>query len=160
VQDGGVTRVGNGNWIMAYVHIAHDCQIGDNTIFANNAHLAGHVHIGDHAILGGFTGYHQFVHVGAHSFVGMGSMVTQDVPPYVTVSGNTARPHGINSEGLKRRGYSAVAISAIKAAYKTLYKSSLTLDEARSALIEQARSCAEVQPMIDFLANSSRGIVR
>ncbi len=159
-QDGGVTRVGNGNWIMAYVHIAHDCQIGDNTIFANNAHLAGHVHIGDHAILGGFTGYHQFVHVGAHAFVGMGSMVTQDVPPYVTVSGNTARPHGINSEGLKRRGYSAAAISAIKSAYKTLYKSSLTLEEARSALTEQARACAELQLMIDFLANSSRGIVR
>lgn len=160
VQDVGVTRVGNDNWIMAYVHIAHDCQIGSHTIFANNAHLAGHVHVGDYAILGGFTGFHQFVHVGMHAFIGMGSMVVQDVPPYVTVSGNSARPHGINSEGLKRRGYPTSTVAALKRAYRTLYKSGLTLDEARALLTEQARECVEIQPLIDFLATSSRGIVR
>jgi UDP-N-acetylglucosamine acyltransferase len=118
VQDGGLTRVGNDNWIMAYVHVAHDCMVGNNTIFANNATLAGHVSVGDWAILGGFTGVHQFVRVGAHSFCGVGTVLLQDLPPFVTVSGNPASPHGINSEGLKRRGYSSDGIMAIKRAYK------------------------------------------
>ena len=113
-QDLGVTRVGNDNWIMAYVHVAHDCQVGNHTIFANNATLAGHVHVGDWAILGGFTGVHQFVRVGAHSFCGVSTVLLQDLPPYVTVSGNPSRPHGINSEGLKRRGYSSVSLMAYR----------------------------------------------
>ena len=123
VQDAGVTRLGNDNWVMAYVHVAHDCQIGDHTIFANNAQLAGHVHIGDYAILGGFTGVHQFVRVGAHSFTAIATVLVHDLPPYVMAAGDTAKPYGINVEGLRRRGYSAESLAAIKRAYKTLYKS-------------------------------------
>jgi len=159
-QDAGVTRLGSHNWIMAYVHLAHDCQIGDNTIFANNTQLAGHVHIGDHVILGGFTGVHQFVRIGAHAITGISSVVLQDVPPYVMVSGSSARPYGINAEGLKRRGFAPAAIAGIKRAYKTLYKSGLTLDQARSALSEQARDCAQIQLLVDFLAIPGRGIAR
>ena len=160
VQDAGVTRLGNGNWIMAYVHLAHDCQIGDHTIFANNAQLAGHVHVGDYAILGGFTGVHQFVRIGAHSFTAIATVLVHDLPPYVMAAGDTAKPHGINTEGLRRRGYSAAALAAIKRAYKTLYKSGLTLDQARAQLAEQARTCAEIGPLTDFLQSSTRGIVR
>jgi UDP-N-acetylglucosamine acyltransferase len=159
-QDAGATRVGSDNWIMAYVHVAHDCQVGDHTIFANNATLAGHVHIGDWAILGGFTGVHQFVRVGAHSFCGVGTVLLQDLPPYVTVAGNPARPHGINSEGLRRRGYSPESISAIKRAYRTLYRSGLSLDEARSQIAVIAAESPEVKPFAEFVAASSRGIVR
>jgi UDP-N-acetylglucosamine acyltransferase len=114
VQDGGVTRLGDNNWIMAYVHLAHDCQVGNNTIFANNAQLAGHVRVDDHAILGGFTVVHQFVHIGRHAITAMGSILLQDLPPYVTAAGNTAKPYGINSEGLKRRGFSAASLGALK----------------------------------------------
>lgn len=160
VQDQGVTRVGNDNWIMAYVHIAHDCVVGDHTIFANNATLGGHVHIGDWAILGGFTGVHQFGRVGAHSFCGVGTVLTQDLPPYVTVAGNPAAPHGINSEGLRRRGFSAEAIAAIKRAYKLLYRSGLSLAEARARIVELAAEHAELEPLADFIADSGRGIVR
>ncbi|TCV90188.1 acyl-ACP--UDP-N-acetylglucosamine O-acyltransferase [Sulfurirhabdus autotrophica] len=160
IQDVGVTKIGNDNWIMAYVHIAHDCQIGNNTIFANNASLAGHVHIDDFVILGGFTLVHQFCHVGAHVFTGMGSSIVQDVPPYVTVAGNPSKPHGINSEGLKRRGYSSEAIMQIKRAYKTLYRAGLTLEEAKRALSEQVIDCPELGIFLEFLAASSRGIVR
>ncbi|HEY6897233.1 MAG TPA: acyl-ACP--UDP-N-acetylglucosamine O-acyltransferase [Rhodocyclaceae bacterium] len=159
-QDVGVTRLGNDNWIMAYVHLAHDCQVGNNTIFANNAQLAGHVHVGDWAILGGFTVVHQFVRIGAHSMTGMGSILFQDLPPYVMASGNTAVPHGLNSEGLKRRGFSADALSALRRAYKTLYKSGLRLEEARSALNQQAEEQAEVKPLAEFIATAGRGIVR
>ncbi|MBS4096842.1 MAG: acyl-ACP--UDP-N-acetylglucosamine O-acyltransferase [Sulfuricella sp.] len=159
-QDVGVTRVGDDNWIMAYVHLAHDCQVGNHTIFANNAQLAGHVHVGDFAILGGFTGVHQFCHVGAHTITAVGSVVLKDIPPYVTAAGNTAKPHGINSEGLKRRGFSATTIAAIKRAYKTLYRNGLTLEEAQTALVEQTASCAEVGALVDFLAHSTRGIIR
>ena len=159
-QDAGVTRVGNDNWIMAYVHVAHDCQVGDHTIFANNATLAGHVHVGDWAILGGFTGVHQFVRVGAHSFCGVGTVLLQDLPPYVTVSGNPAQPHGINSEGLKRRGYTSEAIMAIKRAYRSLYRSGLSLDEARKAIAQTAHEHEAVKPFSDFIAVSNRGIVR
>ncbi|MFV0664213.1 acyl-ACP--UDP-N-acetylglucosamine O-acyltransferase [Denitromonas sp.] len=159
-QDAGVTRVGNDNWIMAYVHVAHDCQVGDHTIFANNATLAGHVHVGDWAILGGFTGVHQFVRVGAHSFCGVGTVLLQDLPPYVTVSGNPSRPHGINSEGLKRRGYSSDDIMAIKRAYRSLYRSGLSLEEARQHIAAAAQENEAVKPFSDFIAVSNRGIVR
>jgi len=159
-QDAGVTRMGSDNWIMAYVHIAHDCQVGDRTIFANNATLAGHVHVGDWAILGGFTGVHQFVRVGAHAFCGVGTVLLQDLPPFVTVSGNPASPHGINSEGLKRRGFTADDIRVIKRAYKTLYREGLSLDEARSRIRESAESCEALTPFSEFISTSSRGIVR
>lgn len=159
-QDAGATRVGNGNWFMAYVHLAHDCQVGSNTIFANNAQLAGHVHIGDHVILGGYTGVHQFCRIGAHSITGIGSVVLQDVPPYITASGDTAKPYGINVEGLKRRGFTASAITELKRAYKTLYRSSLTLEQAKKALARQVKDCPEVQALLDFLSSSTRGIIR
>ena len=160
VQDVGVTRLGNDNWIMAYVHLAHDCQVGNHTIFANNAQLAGHVHVGDWAILGGFTAVHQFVRIGAHSMTAMGSALLQDLPPYVMAAGNTAEPHGINSEGLKRRGFSAEAISAIRRAYKTLYKSGLKLDEARAAIAGEVATVPELALLESFLAQAGRGIVR
>lgn len=160
VQDAGVTRVGNHNWIMAYVHLAHDCQIGNHTIFANNAQLAGHVHIGDHVVLGGFTGVHQFCRVGAHSMTAIGAVVLQDVPPYVMAAGNTAEPRGINSEGLKRRGYSAEAIAAIRRAYKTLYKSGLSLDEARAQIAAEAIAQPALLPLAEFLATPGRGVIR
>jgi UDP-N-acetylglucosamine acyltransferase len=159
-QDAGVTRVGNDNWIMAYVHLAHDCRVGNDTIFANNAQLAGHVDVGDHAILGGFTVVHQFVSIGAHSLTAMGTILLQDLPPYVTAAGNTAQPHGINAEGLKRRGFAPQTIASLRAAYKTLYKSALTLEEARAALQEQARSVPELAVLLEFLGRSRRGIVR
>ena len=160
VQGGGETRVGDDNWIMAYVHVAHDCTVGNHTIFANNAPLAGHVVVGDWAILGGFTGVHQFVRVGAHSFCGVGTVLLQDLPPYVTVAGNPAAPHGINAEGLRRRGFSPEAIAAIRRAYKLLYRSGLTLAEARERIAELAVEQPELQPLIDFLAQPGRGIVR
>jgi UDP-N-acetylglucosamine acyltransferase len=159
-QDAGVTRLGNDNWIMAYVHLAHDCQIGDHTILANNAQLAGHVIVGDHAILGGFTGVHQFVRVGAHSFTAIATVLVHDLPPYVMGAGNTAKPYGINVEGLRRRGFSAEAMAAIKRAYKTLYKSGLTLDQAKAQLAEQAKTCAEIGVLSEFLQGCTRGIVR
>jgi len=159
-QDAGVTRIGNDNWIMAYVHIAHDCQIASHTIFANNAQLAGHVHIGDYAILGGFTAVHQFCRIGAHSITGLATVVLQDIPPYVKASGNPVHPYGINSEGLRRRGFSADAIAALKRAYRTLYRSGLTLEDARAAIAAEASTSPEVQPIVDFLAVAGRGIVR
>jgi UDP-N-acetylglucosamine acyltransferase len=159
-QDAGVTRLGDDNWIMAYVHLAHDCQVGSNTIFANNAQLAGHVVVGDWTILGGFTVVHQFVRIGAHSMTAMGTILLQDLPPYVMASGNTAEPHGINSEGLKRRGFSAEAIAAIRRAYKILYKGGLTFDEARAGIGSAAEAVPELRILVDFLADAGRGIVR
>lgn len=159
-QDVGVTRIGNNNWIMAYVHVAHDCQIGDNVVFANSVQLAGHVHIGDYAILGGFTGVHQFVHIGAHSFMGIATILTQDVPAYVTVSGNPAKPFGINSEGLSRRGFSKEAIADIKRAYKILYRNGLSFEEAKAQIANKIATCPELKLLSDFLASSTRGIVR
>ena len=160
VQDGGVTRLGSDNWIMAYVHLAHDCTVGNNTIFANNAQLAGHVYVGDWAILGGFTVVHQFVRIGAHSMTAMGTILLQDLPPYVMASGNTAQPHGINSEGLKRRGFSTEAIAAIRRAYKLLYKEGLRLEEARDAIGNEATTIAELSILAEFLKDAGRGIVR
>ena len=159
-QDAGLTSVGNDNWIMAYAHFAHDCQVGSNTIFANLAQIAGHVTVGDWAILGGNTLVHQFVHVGAHSFTGMATYLPQDLPPYVSAAGNMAKPYGINKEGLKRRGFSPEAIQGLKRAYKTLYRKGLPLEEATRELEFQAKECAEVQLIVDFLARSKRGIIR
>lgn len=160
VQDAGATRIGDDNWIMAYVHLAHDCQIGSHTVFANNAQLAGHVHVGDYAILGGFTGVHQYVHIGAHAITAVGTMVLQDIPPFVTAAGNTAKPYGINSEGLKRRGFSAKSIACIKRAYKSLYRSGLSLEDARREIAEQLGECAELRLLVDFLDASRRAIIR
>ena len=160
LQDAGVTRLGNFNWIMAYVHLAHDCQIGNHTIFANNSQLAGHVHVGDYAILGGFTAVHQFCRIGAHSITAIGTAVLQDIPPFIIASGNTAKPYGINAEGLKRRGFAADVIVRIRRAYKTLYKSKLMLEEAREQIVEQARECAELRLLVEFLESSTRGIIR
>ena len=163
-QDGGVTRLGNDNWIMAYVHLAHDCQIGNHTIFANNAQLAGHVQVDDWAILGGHSGVHQFCKIGAHAMLGMFTSLTQDVPPYVILNGNPAAAHGINSEGLKRRGFSKEAIQALRHAYKLLYKSGHTLDEAKAALVAQEQSQPEhathIRLLREFLETSTRGIIR
>ena len=159
-QDVGVTKVGNDNWIMAYCHIAHDCQIGDHTTFANNASLAGHVHVGDYATLGGFTAVHQFCMIGAHSITAINTGVFKDVPPYIIAAGHEAQPYGINAEGLKRRGYSAEAITHLRRAYKTLYKSALTLEEAKEALALQIAECPEINLLLDFLAVSQRGIIR
>lgn len=160
IQDGGVTRLGNNNWIMAYVHVAHDCQLGNNITLANCVQLAGHVEIGDYAILGGFTGVHQFVKIGAHIMSGVSTVLLQDVPPYVMASGNPCAPHGINSEGLKRRGFSSSSIMAIKRAYKTLYRSGLNFEDAKHAISLQLAEHPELQPLSDFLAGSKRGIIR
>jgi UDP-N-acetylglucosamine acyltransferase len=159
-QDAGVTRIGDDNWIMAYVHIAHDCQVGNKTTFANNAQLAGHVVVEDWAILGGYTGVHQFCRVGAHVMTAVGTVVLQDVPPYLMAAGNTAQPYGINVEGLKRRGFTAESLSALKRAYRTLYKSGLLLEEAKIKLAEEAKTQPDVQRFVDFLAISKRGIIR
>jgi UDP-N-acetylglucosamine acyltransferase len=160
VQDKGVTRIGNDNWIMAYAHIAHDCQIGNHTIFANNSSLAGHVDVHDYAILGGFTLIHQFCKIGAHVITAVGSVVFKDIPPYVTAAGYDAKPHGINAEGLKRRGFSPAVITEIKRAYKVIYRKGLSLEEAKAQLSEQLASCPELDILLDFLNASTRGIVR
>ena len=158
--DAGVTRVGSDNWIMAYVHFAHDCQIGSHTIFANACQLAGHVTVGDWAIFGATTLVHQFVHIGAHAFTGMATYLPQDLPPFVTAAGNMARPYGINSEGLKRRGFSPQTINGLKQAYRTLYRRGLGLEEARRELESQAEDCPPVREILDFLAKTKRGIIR
>ena len=160
IQDAGVTRIGNDNWIMAYVHVAHDCQVGNNTIFANGASIAGHVHVGDYAILGGLTGVHQFVRIGAHSMTGGATLLLQDLPPYVIAQGNDAKPFGINAEGLKRRGFTEEQITEIKRAYKTLYRSGLTLEEARTSIAARAEKVPQLRVLVDFLERSQRGIVR
>ena len=160
VQDGGVTRVGHDNWIMAYTHIAHDCQVGDNTTIANCTQLAGHVHVGDWATLGGFTGVHQFVRIGAHVMTGVSSVVLHDIPSYIMVGGNPLAPYGINAEGLKRRGFSVESIAALKQAYKTLYKSGLGFADAKLALREAGAHSQEVAALAAFLETSTRGIVR
>jgi UDP-N-acetylglucosamine acyltransferase len=160
VQDIGTTKIGNDNWIMAYVHIAHDCVIGNNVIMANNASLAGHVTIYDYAILGGFTLIHQFCKIGEHIITAVGSVVFKDIPPYVTASGYDAQPHGINAEGLKRRGFTTDEITQIKRAYKVLYRNSNTLEEAKIELVEMQKNCDKIQLLNDFLKKSERGIIR
>lgn len=157
---GGITKIGNDNWIMAYVHIAHDCQLGNQITLANGASLAGHVLVADQVILGGFTLVHQFCSIGTGVFSRMGSAIVQDVPPYVMVGGNVADAKGINIEGLKRRGLSSDELRDVRRAYKILYRSSLKLQQA----IEQMRPMAEesiyIATMVEFLSNASRGIVR
>ncbi|MFL6717161.1 MAG: acyl-ACP--UDP-N-acetylglucosamine O-acyltransferase [Burkholderiaceae bacterium] len=165
VQDAGVTRLGNDNWILAYVHIAHDCQVGSNTIFSNNATLAGHVHVGDWVILSGFAAVHQFCKIGDHAFVGMNASLSQDVPPFILAAGTPIAPRGLNIEGLKRRGFGADEIAALRRAYKLVYKSGLTLDEARAALAQEeagldGNPAGRLRSMRAFLDNASRGIVR
>jgi len=159
-QGGGATRIGNDNWIMAYVHIAHDCQVGNHTVFSNNATLAGHVVIGDHVILSGFSGVHQFCRIGEHAFIGMGCLVNGDVPPFVIMANEYGRPRGINTEGLKRRGFSAERIAGIRRAYKVLYMSGLQLSEAREELARIAAESPDVAMMIEFLQQAQRPIVR
>lgn len=163
-QDAGATRVGNDNWIMAYVHLAHDCQLGSNIILANNATLAGHVHLGDWVFLGGFTTVHQFCHIGAHAMTAFTAAVSQDVPPFVTAAGNRAVPAGINSEGLKRRDFTPEQIAAIKRAYKLIYRAGLPLDEAKAALKEEEHKSPDAAPHIrllrEFLESNTRGIIR
>ncbi|MEN8205968.1 MAG: acyl-ACP--UDP-N-acetylglucosamine O-acyltransferase [Pseudomonadota bacterium] len=159
-QDEGVTRLGDDNWIMAYVHIAHDCQVGNQTIFANNASLAGHVTIGDYVILGGFTLVHQFCSLGAHSLTAFGTGISMDVPPYVTVGGSPASPHGLNMEGLRRRGFPAETRKVLKQAYRTLYRENLPLQDAIAVLKGKVDDCAELGVLVSFLENQTRGIVR
>lgn len=160
IQDLGKTIIGNNNLFMAYAHIAHDCVVGDHNIMANNATLAGHVHIGDRCILGGFTGVHQFVRIGDHSFCSISSVVVKDIPPYVMASGNRAEPRGINTEGLKRRGFTKAQITEIRRAYKVLYRSGHSTEEALALLKDSSAIHPEVAPMVDFIADSKRGIIR
>jgi UDP-N-acetylglucosamine acyltransferase len=169
-QGRGVTRIGDDNLLMAYVHVAHDCIVGNKTIFANCSNLGGHVSIDDWVVLGGFTGVHQFCKVGAHVMAGVGSVILHDVPPFVRVAGNTASAHGINSMGLRRRGFDDDTVNVVKRAYRTLYRMGLTLDEARAALAVQVESLrqdgspplaeASIRLLIDFLGKVTRGIVR
>jgi len=160
IQDESITRVGSHNLLMAYVHVAHDCRVGDHVVIANNAALAGHVYVGDHTILGGFTAVHQFCKIGAHIMCGAGTVVLQDIPSYTLATGNPAKPHGINSEGLKRRGFSADSIRLIKQAYKVIYRQNLSLAEAILRLQELAQAEPAIEPMIQSLQVSSRGIIR
>lgn len=160
VQDAGVTRIGDDNLLMAYTHVAHDCQIGNQVILANAASLGGHVKVQDWVILGGFAVVHQFCHIGAHSFAGMGSIIGKDVPPYIMVGGHPARPHGINVEGLQRRGFDNAAITAIRRAYKRLYLQGLRLEQAMSAIEEMAAEQPLLAVLSRFLRDSERSIVR
>ena len=166
IGGGGVTRLGDDNWMMAYVHVAHDCVVGSHTIFANCSTLAGHVHVGDWAILGGLTGVHQFVHIGAHSMTAVSTVLLADLPPFVMCQGQPAQARSMNFEGLRRRGFSAARIAAVKAMHKALYREDLTLDAARvriAALVQKVpESQPDVEMMLSFLAQTSpqRGIVR
>ena len=160
VQGGGVTRIGDDNWIMAYVHIAHDCIVGSHTVFANGASLAGHVIVEDYAILGGFTLVHQFCRVGAYSFAAVSSVVVKDVPPYVMISQKPAKVHGLNREGLKRNGLSNETINLLRRAYRILYRENLTVSESIERLKALAPESPEVARLIEFVGKCTRGIIR
>lgn len=160
VQDTGVTRIGNDNLVMAYVHIAHDCQIGNDAIFANSVTLAGHVEVENFCILGGFTLVHQFCKVGAHCFTAMNSVISKDVLPFTMISGHMAKPHGLNVEGLKRRGFTSETIRQLRKAYRIIYRSNLTLDHAVKKLEPMADDCPEIGQLLSFLQRVTRGIVR
>ena len=160
VQDDGITEIGNNNWIMAYVHIAHDCKIGNNTIMANNASLAGHVKVGDWAILSGFTQIHQFCHIGDHAFISFSSLVNRSVPPYVTVSPDKSRPRGVNTEGLRRRGFTPEQVQNVRRAYRILYRSGLSLEEARDQLEAMSAEQEELRILVDFIDHADRSIIR
>ena len=166
-QDEGITRIGNDNWIMAYVHIAHDCQVGNNTIFASNAQIAGHVQVDDWAILGGMSGVHQFVRIGQHAMLGGASALVQDIPPFVMAAGEKASPHGVNVECLKRRGFTSETITALRQAYKVLYKDGLSFEDAKVAIKKMITANAadiataeKLTQFHDFIAASTRGIIR
>ena len=157
----GCTRVGDDNWLLAYTHVAHDCHVGNHCVFSNNSTLAGHVEVGDWVIMGGFAGVHQFCRIGAHAFLGMGVLISGDVPPYTMVATEAqGRPRGINSEGLKRRGFDSARIAAIKKAYRTLYVAGLPLAEARQQLAEQASDSEDVRALIEFIDSSQRPLLR
>jgi len=160
VNGGGLTKVGSDNLMMAYIHIAHDCRIGNHVIFSNNASLAGHAHVGDYVILSGFTLVHQFCSIGDYAFTGMGSAISKDVPPYLMISGNPAAPHGLNKVGLKRRGFSDEQIRNLTRVYKILYRQGLSLDEAKQHIHEMAEGHEEVKRFADFLDESKRSIIR
>ncbi|BBO59568.1 acyl-ACP--UDP-N-acetylglucosamine O-acyltransferase [Mycoavidus sp. B2-EB] len=163
VQDRGVTQIGDHNWIMAYVHIAHDCSVGSHTIFSSNAQIAGHVQVGDWAILGGMAGVHQFVRIGAYSMLGGAAVLIQDLPPFIIAAGDKAKPYGINIEGLRRRGFTDAAIVTLRAAYRTLYKAGLSLEDAKTQLAEVAQTdegYAYLQELLAFIVSTQRGIVR
>lgn len=157
---GGVTRIGDDNWIMAYCHIAHDCLIGSHTVFANNASLAGHVEVADHVILGGFSLVHQFCRLGRNCFLAFGAHVDRDVPPFVMAAGQRATPRGINVEGLRRHGFEPTQVQAVKEAFRLLYRSGLRLEDARQRLAAQSEAHPEVADMLGFLDGSRRGIIR
>ncbi len=157
---GGITKIGSDNWFMAYIHIAHDCILGNNIIMANAASLAGHVRIDDFAILGGFTLVHQFCAIGSHAFCGMGSAISKDVPPYIMVNGNPAHPHGLNVEGLKRMKLDKETMSGLREAYKIIYRGGHTTKEATTHLSGLSQTCKEVSEMVAFIQNSQRGILR
>jgi UDP-N-acetylglucosamine acyltransferase len=159
-HDQGVTRIGDDNLFMAYTHVAHDCVVGNKIVMSNCATLGGHVHLGDWVIMGGFSGVHQFTRVGAHAFIANNAAVTRDVPPFVMAVGQPAQPHSINSEGLKRRGYTEQQIRNLRSAYKILYRSELRLDEAVARLKEAAATQPEVGELVDFIATSTRSLVR
>lgn len=159
-RGGGLTRIGDDNWFMAYSHVAHDCHIGNQIVFANCASLAGHVTIGDYTILAGFAIVHQFCSIGEHCFCGGGSVIIKDVPPFMIVSGHSAKPRGINSEGLKRRGFSADSIRALREAYKVIYNSNLTLTKAIEQLKPTALKCPEIGRLVSFMEREGRGIIR
>lgn len=160
VQDRGDTAIGDQNLFLAYTHVAHDCVVGSNVTFSNNAQIAGHVVIEDWAVLGAFAGVHQFCRVGAHTMLAAYAVVLQDVPPFVTVQGYPAKPHGTNNEGLRRRGFTADDILAVRRAYKVLYREGLTLDEARARLVATAATTPVLAPLTAFLGATTRGIVR
>lgn len=160
VQGGGITRIGDDNWIMAYCHVAHDCVVGNNTIFANCASIAGHVEVGNNALLGGFTVVHQFCKIGTFSITAMGTILLKDLPPFVRASGNTAEPHGINVEGLKRAKFSAEDILALKRAYKLVYKSNLRVPEALDQMGSLVSQSDQVSLFADFIRTADRGIIR
>ena len=159
-QDRGLTTIGNGNWFLAYTHVAHDCVVGNFTTFSNNAQIAGHVTIGDWVVLGAYAGVHQFCRIGEHAMLAAGTIVLQDVPPYVTAAGYPAKPAGTNNEGLRRRGFSAADIATVRRAYKTLYRAGLSLDSARDTLAQSAAEAPLLAPLVAFLAEAGRGIVR
>jgi UDP-N-acetylglucosamine acyltransferase len=161
IQDRGTTSIGNDNLIMAYVHVAHDCILADDIILANSVALAGHVNIHSHAILGGYSLIHQFCTIGSYSFTAMNSVISKDIPPYIMVSGHMAKPHGLNIEGLKRQGCSTEVIKSIRLAYKALYRSNLTINDAIIKINELATQCTELNLMVHFLRDHvNRGIIR
>jgi UDP-N-acetylglucosamine acyltransferase len=158
---GGITTVGDDNWFLAYVHVAHDCHVGNHCVFSNNTTLAGHVTVGNWVIISGFAGAHQFCRIGDHAFLGMGALIGGDVPPFTMVGTDThGRPRGINSEGLKRRGFEPERIAAIKRAYRTLYVAGIPLADAKAQLVEQAQSSDDVKQMLDFIENTERHLLR